>query len=146
MRQPADPGARPRALILRVELPEAEVVDVDDGEHGRVRPGVQQRAVVPAAALAQSDPDAVDRQSRGHDHVRLLEHLGVECRSGRLGRATRRTDLEVGRALPRPVTLAEMRADAKLAGFDLLRLPRLSVMPVSSAQWSEILRLAGSKG
>jgi predicted RNA-binding protein with PUA-like domain len=55
-------------------------------------------------------------------------------------------DLEVGRALPRPVTLAEMRADAKLAGFDLLRLPRLSVMPVSSAQWSEILRLASTKG
>ena len=51
-------------------------------------------------------------------------------------------DLEAGEALPRPVTLAEMRADAKLAGFDLLRLPRLSVMPVSAAQWAEILRLA----
>ena len=37
VRQPADPGARPRALILRVELPEAEVVDVDDGEHGANR-------------------------------------------------------------------------------------------------------------
>ncbi len=55
-------------------------------------------------------------------------------------------DLEIGHALPRPVTLATMRADPKLAGFDLLRLPRLSVMPVSSAQWSEVLRLAASKG
>ena len=51
-------------------------------------------------------------------------------------------DLEAGRALPRPVTLAEMRANTKLAGFDLLRLPRLSVMPVSAAQWTEILRMA----
>jgi predicted RNA-binding protein with PUA-like domain len=51
-------------------------------------------------------------------------------------------DLEPVRALPRLVTLAEMRADRKLAGFDLLRLPRLSVMPVSAAQWAEILRLA----
>jgi predicted RNA-binding protein with PUA-like domain len=51
-------------------------------------------------------------------------------------------DLEAGRALPRPVTLAAMRANAKLAGFDLLRLPRLSVMPVSAAQWTEILRMA----
>jgi len=51
-------------------------------------------------------------------------------------------DLEAGRALPRPVTLAEMRTNAKLAGFDLLRLPRLSVMPVSAAQWTEILRMA----
>jgi predicted RNA-binding protein with PUA-like domain len=41
------------------------------------------------------------------------------------------------------VTLAEMRANPKLAGFDLLRLPRLSVMPVSAAQWAEILRMAG---
>jgi predicted RNA-binding protein with PUA-like domain len=51
-------------------------------------------------------------------------------------------DLEAERALQRPVTLAEMRGNAKLAGFDLLRLPRLSVMPVSAAQWTEILRMA----
>ena len=51
-------------------------------------------------------------------------------------------DLEAERALPRPVTLAEMRANKQLAGFDLLRLPRLSVMPVSAAQWTEILRMA----
>jgi len=51
-------------------------------------------------------------------------------------------DLEAVRALQRPVTLAEMRGNAKLAGFDLLRLPRLSVMPVSAAQWTEILRMA----
>ena len=41
-------------------------------------------------------------------------------------------DLEADRALARPVTLAAMRANANLGGFDLLRLPRLSVMPVSS--------------
>jgi predicted RNA-binding protein with PUA-like domain len=51
-------------------------------------------------------------------------------------------DLEPVRALPRPVPLAVMRGDPKLAGFDLLRLPRLSVMPVSAAQWAEIVRLA----
>jgi predicted RNA-binding protein with PUA-like domain len=51
-------------------------------------------------------------------------------------------DLEAVRALPRPVSLAEMRASAALAGFDLLRLPRLSVMPVSAAHWSQILRMA----
>jgi predicted RNA-binding protein with PUA-like domain len=51
-------------------------------------------------------------------------------------------DLVPVRALERPVTLAEMRADRALAGFDLLRLPRLSVMPVSAQQWDEIARLA----
>ena len=51
-------------------------------------------------------------------------------------------DLEPVRALARPVSLAEMRANAALEGFDLLRLPRLSVMPVSATQWAEILRMA----
>jgi len=46
------------------------------------------------------------------------------------------------RPLPRPVTLAEMRSSPRLEGFDLLRLPRLSVMPVSAAQWAAILALA----
>ena len=50
-------------------------------------------------------------------------------------------DLVPLRALARPVGLAEMRANPKLAGFDLLRLPRLSVMPVSAAHWAEILRM-----
>lgn len=51
-------------------------------------------------------------------------------------------DLEAVAALPHRVTLAAMRANAKLAGFDLLRLPRLSVMPVSATQWAEIARMA----
>lgn len=51
-------------------------------------------------------------------------------------------ELAADRALGRPVTLAAMRANRALAGFDLLRLPRLSVMPVSAARWSEILRMA----
>ena len=48
-------------------------------------------------------------------------------------------DLRADRALPAPVTLASLRNNPKLAGFDLLRLPRLSVMPVSAAQWTEIV-------
>jgi len=53
-------------------------------------------------------------------------------------------DLAPVRALPSPVTLAAMRTNPKLAGFDLLRLPRLSVMPVSAAYWAAILRMAGA--
>ena len=53
-------------------------------------------------------------------------------------------DLAPLRALPSPVTLAAMRTNPKLAGFDLLRLPRLSVVPVSAAYWTAILRMAGA--
>jgi predicted RNA-binding protein with PUA-like domain len=51
-------------------------------------------------------------------------------------------DLEPVRRLARPVPLSQMRANRKLAGFDLLRLPRLSVMPVAPAYWSAILEMA----
>ena len=51
-------------------------------------------------------------------------------------------ELAADRPLAQPVTLADMKANRALAGFDLLRLPRLSVMPVSASQWTEILRMA----
>jgi len=51
-------------------------------------------------------------------------------------------DLEPSKALARPVALGAMRANRKLAGFDLLRLPRLSVMPVSAEQWAAIMEMA----
>src|SRR5215475_8155442 len=38
-------------------------------------------------------------------------------------------DLSAQRPLPRPVTLAQVKADAVLKGNDLARLPRLSVIP-----------------
>ncbi|MBI3770830.1 MAG: EVE domain-containing protein [Deltaproteobacteria bacterium] len=51
-------------------------------------------------------------------------------------------DLEPTRRLPRPVTLAALKARPGLAAFPLVRLPRLSVMPVSAAEWKEVERLA----
>jgi predicted RNA-binding protein with PUA-like domain len=53
-------------------------------------------------------------------------------------------DLAPVAALARPVTLKEMKASAKFQGWDLLRLPRLSVMPVSADHWTEIERLANA--
>src|SRR5437867_3863129 len=47
-------------------------------------------------------------------------------------------DLAPAAALPRPVTLAAIKANPKFKGWELVRLPRLSVMPVSAEQWAEI--------
>lgn len=52
-------------------------------------------------------------------------------------------EIEAGKALPRAVTLAEIKANAKLKSFDLVRLPRLSIMPVSDEQWKIIEETAG---
>ena len=47
------------------------------------------------------------------------------------------------RPVKRPVTLAEMKAEPKLAGMAMLRLFRLSVSPVTDEEWAVILGLAG---
>jgi len=51
-------------------------------------------------------------------------------------------DLAPVARLPRPVTLAEIKADAAFKDFPLVRISRLSVMPVTDAQWARIERLA----
>jgi predicted RNA-binding protein with PUA-like domain len=43
------------------------------------------------------------------------------------------------RPLRGPVTLATLKADPKLARFDLVRIGRLSVMPVPDEQWARVL-------
>ena len=44
-------------------------------------------------------------------------------------------DIEAVKTLPRPVTLAEVKAHKKLENFDLVRNSRLSIMKVSDDQW-----------
>jgi len=52
-------------------------------------------------------------------------------------------DIEPARALPSPVTLGAIKADPFFADFLLVRMSRLSVMPVTDAQWDRILGMAG---
>jgi predicted RNA-binding protein with PUA-like domain len=49
-------------------------------------------------------------------------------------------------ALPRPVSLAWIKDDPRLAEWELVRLPRLSVMPVSEVQWTVVQEMSQSAG
>jgi len=51
-------------------------------------------------------------------------------------------DIEAVKPLPRPVTLAQVKANKKLANFDLVRLSRLSIMKVSDDQWETLEGMA----
>lgn len=53
-------------------------------------------------------------------------------------------DMRAVAPVPNPVSLAAMRADPALAELALLRQSRLSVSPVSEAQWRRILALGGA--
>src|ERR1700744_4457260 len=52
-------------------------------------------------------------------------------------------DIRAVRPLPRPVTLEEAKADKKLAGMALVTQSRLSVQPVTDAEWAVVCELGG---
>src|SRR6185503_18260856 len=53
-------------------------------------------------------------------------------------------DVKPQKKLAQPVTLEDIKADPVFAGWDLLRISRLSVMPVPAAMWKRIERLASA--
>ncbi|MCC7033674.1 MAG: EVE domain-containing protein [Acidobacteria bacterium] len=75
-----------------------------------------ERAVVGIAKVASAPrPDPADKEGRLHV-----------------------VDLVPDKALKQPVTLAEVKAVRAFADSPLVRLPRLSVMPVTDEQWAWI--------
>jgi predicted RNA-binding protein with PUA-like domain len=54
-------------------------------------------------------------------------------------------DVKAVEDLPKPVTLAQVKSDPKLKDMVLAREPRLSVQPVTEAEWKHIRKLGGVK-
>ena len=52
-------------------------------------------------------------------------------------------DLEADRRLPKPVSLAAVKADPAFSDLGLVRMSRLSVIPVPAEQWRKLLSMAG---
>ncbi|MFM8270938.1 MAG: EVE domain-containing protein [Gemmata sp.] len=48
------------------------------------------------------------------------------------------------KALPKAVTLAQIKADKAFAAWELVKQARLSVMPVPDALWERVIAMAGS--
>ena len=82
--------------------------------------GDEKSVVGIAKALGDAYPDPADRT--GKQHV---------------------VDVAPVKKLGRPVTLAEIKASTAFKDFPLVRISRLSVMPVSDAEWARIEKMAG---
>ena len=54
-------------------------------------------------------------------------------------------DVKAVEPLPKPVTLAAVKAEPKLKDMILARQPRLSVQPVTDAEWAIVCRMGGMK-
>ena len=59
--------------------------------------------------------------------------------SGRFGMV----DLKAVKPVATPVTLGDIKTNPKLADMVLVNNSRLSVQPVTAAEWSEVCRMAG---
>ncbi len=55
-------------------------------------------------------------------------------------------EVEAVRPLAQPVPLARIKADPLLRDWDLVRLPRLSVLPVTEEQWRRVEELSRQPG
>jgi predicted RNA-binding protein with PUA-like domain len=53
-------------------------------------------------------------------------------------------DIEAGKALPRRVALAEIKADPAFKDLGLVKMSRLSVVPVEDELWKRLLKMAGA--
>lgn len=53
-------------------------------------------------------------------------------------------DVKAVRDMPKPVTLAEIKATPKLADMVLVKNSRLSVQPVTAAEWAIICKMGGA--
>ena len=52
-------------------------------------------------------------------------------------------DVRAVERLPRPVTLADVKANPRLKDMALVKTARLSVQPVTEAEWAEVCRMGG---
>ena len=91
------------------------------------------------------------------DDELIIYHTGSERRAVGLARVRRgpfadpgRNDpklavveIEPLRALTRPVTLDQIKADPVFARWDLLKISRLSVVPIPDPVWRRLMKLAG---
>lgn len=87
----------------------------------------------------------------------ILYHTGGEKRAVGLAEVTRDPyldpdandpkivifDVKPLRPLKKPVELAAIKADARFKEFALVRISRLSVMPVPDAAWKLLMQMAG---
>ena len=54
-------------------------------------------------------------------------------------------DVQAATDMPKPVTLADVKANPKLKDMSLVTSFRLSVQPVTAAEWKEVCRMGGLK-
>ena len=83
-----------------------------------------------------------DRLTHARQLDELLASEGYDPKSDRGAPTWYMVDLRAVAQFTRPVTLVEIKQRKELKGMALLRIGRLSVSPVSAAEWKVICEMA----
>lgn len=124
-----------RNFMARNYLRQAKVGDLVLFYHSNVRP----QAIVGIAQVvreAYPDSSAWDPNDRKHFDPKSTEANPIWYM----------VDVAPVRKLPRPVTLEMVKATPALKDMVLVKSSRLSVQPVTEAEWKLVLEMAGDKG
>lgn len=106
---------------VRNHLAKKQLMAMKKGERGFFYHSNEERAIVGIVEIIKEYyPDHTDE-------------------SGKFGMV----DVKAGKPLKRPVTLAAIKAEPRLAGMVLVNNSRLSVQPVTDAEWALVLEMAG---
>jgi len=116
-----------------------------EGEKGTNWSGVRNHAAkLNLMAMKVGDQAFFYHSNEGKEIVGIVEvikpyHPDPTDESGKFGMV----DVKAVKALPRPVTLAAVKADKRLANMALVVQPRLSVQPVTEEEWRIVCAMGG---
>jgi predicted RNA-binding protein with PUA-like domain len=109
---------------VRNHLAKQQMMAMKKGERGFFYHSNEERAIVGIVEVIKTYyPDHTDE-------------------SGKFGMV----DVKAVKPLKKPVTLAQIKAEPRLAEMSLVKNSRLSVQPVTDAEWAVVMELAGEKG
>jgi predicted RNA-binding protein with PUA-like domain len=118
---------------------------VDAGKKGTSWNGVRNHAAkLNLMAMKLGEQAFFYHSNEGKDIVGIVEvsklyYPDPTDETGKFGMV----DFRAVRPLPKPVTLEAIKADKRLADMALVKLSRLSVQPVTEAEWKIVCQMGG---
>lgn len=95
-------------------------------------------------AMALGDLGFFYHSNEGKEIVGICEVIALAHPDPKDGSGTWEcVDVKAVEPMPKPVTLADVKANPKLSKMSLVTSMRLSVQPVTDAEWAEVCRMGG---
>jgi predicted RNA-binding protein with PUA-like domain len=119
---------------------------MDEGAKGTPWTGVRNHtAKQNLIAMQKGDQTFFYHSNEGKEIVGIAEIIRVHYpdSTAEKGEPWVVVDIKAVKTLPKPVTLADVKAEKRLANMALIKYGRLSVQPVTKAEWELVCEMGG---